>query len=1205
MRAYIKLLAALPVAAVSLWAQAGLGSIQGTVVDSSDASIPGASVKAVQLSTNSERITTTNDTGLFTLPSLVASRYSLTISASGFKDKKIENVDLNAFQTMSMGRVSLEVGSGPSTVISVTAEQAQLVTENAVRNETVQSKQVTEMPLQGRNWSTLLKIIPGSAPRSTQAINGREAGYDGYGDFRINGKASNQTQVNLDGGSNVDHGSDSKTTVTPSLESIQEVSVLTNNFQAEYGIRAGVVINIVTKSGTNKFHGTAWDYMRNEAFNANPWDNAFFGRTNPRYRYNYFGGNLGGPIKKDKLFFFYNFENLKQDTPTIRTQLRLPTALERIGDFSQTINSDGTRPTIYMPGSQASGTPVPVPNNILPPSLVTPLGKAILAIYPEPNLKNETNNNYLSEYSKQDNRYLNTFKADYNINDRTRAYVRYSYDYQKNRDLITWMAGDRLPFTVTGWNRPDKALTANLTRTFSPTLISEFLFNWQKDFVNATSEVLPDPDAIDRVKRGLGDLPLVYNNSTILPQISGTGYQDFHFNRFPWYAKAPEMQIANTWTNTRGAHILKWGGQFILNKKDEIDSSIAKGVFDFGVNTASSFDTGYSPANVLTGSVSQFRQVSNQARKLSKFNDFHFFAQDTWKVTSKFTLDYGLRVYHIPTEFNTQPNETLDAVFVPGLWDASKSPRYYVPNPANTRTLIDPAFPNAPLPTNVFNALLFSLVPGSGDPLNGVVKLGDPRIGNAGIRNPNYLLFAPRGGFAWQAVSKTVVRGGFGWSYNRPTIGQAINTFENGLADQLDYRQTSLGSLQNTTVKRLSPRNFGAIDESSNKVPTVYDFSMSVQRELPGNMVLDVAYIGNIQRHQTLQFNLNQVLPGTSWKPEFIDPRLAGNNFAGPISATNPGPLPGSQAVDSNLMRPFRGFGSLNLITNVANARYHSLQTSLQKRYGHGLTFQFVHTYGKLITGAESVGPFNFRWKDYTGFQANEDRTHTVAINYTYDVPKLNQKLGWNNMVAKQIFEGWSIAHLMNFYSGRPLTPSFGLQYAGNTQGVANVNSIFTGSPDIGPRIVPTKNPNGDVSSIDHSFDVNAFAVPNIPDAGMGSRNYLWSAGTFSNDINISKNFRIVEGKVLELRGSFFNPFNQVRRQDQNTGATFKMRGAALNQGYYLFNNPEMQVSNLLSRSPNATSAEQYNQYRSGFGHYNMTSVMDMRRIEVGLRFRF
>lgn len=1187
------------------WGQAGLGSISGTVVDAADAVVPNAVIRVLQLSTNSERVTVTNESGIFHIPSLVASTYTITITAAGFKAKQIDNLTLNAFQTMTLGRLKLELGSGPATEVKVTAEQQMMVTDNAVRSETIQSKQVTDMPLQGRNWSTLLKIIPGSTPRNTNAVNGREAGYDGYGDFRVNGKASNQTQVNLDGGSNVDHGSDTKTTVTPSLEAIQEVSILTNNFQAEYGIRAGVVVNIVTKSGTNKWHGTAWDYIRNEKFNATPWADAFFGRPNPRYRYNYFGGNLGGPIRKDKLFFFFNHENLKQDTPTIRQQIRVPTELERQGDFSQTINSDGTRPTIYLPGTQASGNPQLLPSNKIPANLIHSLGRAIMDLYPLPNLKNETNNNYLNEYAREDKRHLNVGKVDWNVNDSTRAYVRFNYDYQHYRDLVTFAAGSNLPFVVTGWNRPDKAMTINLTKTFSATVVVETLFNWQKDFVNAPLEVSKDASKIDRVAAGLKDLPLAYPVSTnVLPEIAGTGYQDFQFNRFPWYAKAPEYQFAQTWIWTRGTHIFKWGGQYILNKKDEINQAIEKGSFNFGVNTASEFDMGYSPANLLTGALSQFRQVSSASHKFSKYQDLHFFVQDTWKATPKFTLDYGIRLYHIPSERNTQREITLDAVFVPSLWDPAKAPRYYVPDPTNTRQLIDPSKPKEPLPTNVFSALLYSLVPGSGDPRNGVVPLGGD-IGEAGIRDPHYILFAPRGGFAWQFLNKTVLRGGFGWSFNRPTIGQATGTFQNGLADSVDYRQTSLSTLNTTTVKRISPQSFGAIDESSNAVSAVYDFSFSIQRELPFNTVLDIAYIGNLQRHQTIQFNINQVLPGVAWKPEFVDPRLAGNNFAGPVSGSNPGPLPGTRAVDSNLMRPFRGFNALNLITNVGNARYHSLQWSLTKRYGHGLAMQFVHTWGKLITGIESVGPFYSQWKEYTGFVANDDRGHVVGINYTYDVPALSKRLRMDHGFGRQLLDGWGIAHLMNFYSGRPLSPTFGLQYANNTQGVANVNSIFTGSPDIAPRIQPTANPNNGIPSIDNTYDITRFSLPGIPDTGLGSRNYLWSPGTFSNDINISKTFPVREGMGLELRASLFNPFNQVRRQDTNTGHTYKMKGRQLADGYDLFNSPTSLVQNLVSRIPNATEAEKYNQYRSGVGHYNVTSVLDMRRIEMGLRFKF
>jgi hypothetical protein len=1196
-------------AAWSAYAQAGLGTIQGNVTDTSGASIPNASVTLRQTTTNTERTTVSNDTGLFTFPSMVASQYTLNVSAPGFKAKTIENINLNAFQVLTIGAVALEIGDGPATTITVTSEQ-QIVKDNAVRYESIQSKQVTDMPLQGRNWSTLLKIIPGSSPRNQQGIVGREASYDGYADFRINGKNANQTQVNLDGGSIVDHGNDAKTTVAPSLESIQEVAVLTNNFQAEYGLRSGAVINVVTKSGSNQFHGTGWNYMRNEALNANTWSNNYFGLPRQRYRFNYFGANLGGPIKKDKLFFFYNYENLKQDTPTIQRQVRVPTELERQGDFSQTVNADGTRPTIFMPGTQAGGNPVRLENNIIPQNLRNPLGMAVLNLYPLPNLRNETNNNYLLQYARLNPRQTNVGKVDWNIDDKTRAYVRYSQDMGTIQDNIGWTASGDVPFAVTKLHRPDRALAVNLTRTFSPTLVSESLFSWSFDHPHSGLGDSLDPDKIDRTKVGLGALPSFFQteNGNILPQIDPGGvYPGFNFNRFPVFARANEWQYSSTWTWTRGAHIMKFGGMYIRNTKAEIDGSQEKGVFNFGVNTASDFDTGYSPANMVTGALNQFRQVSNIMQKNSLYQDVHFFAQDTWKITPRLTLDFGLRASHMPTEFNRYPDQTLDAVFLPSRWDPAKAPRLYVPDPNNRNLIIDPAFPNNPLPANVANALRFSIVPGSGDPLNGVVPLGGAN-GNSGLRNPPYLMFAPRGGFAWSFTPKTVLRGGFGWAYNRVSIGQAVNNFENGLAEIVDIRQTSLSALASSGtsgLSRISPRSFGVRDESSNKLPTVYDFSLSVQRELPWAMVFDLAYIGNLQRHQNVQFNINNVIPGTGYDARYVDPRVAGSNFAGPVSATNPGPLAGSNLLDNNLMRPFPGFENLNLTANVANAVYNSMQTSLSKRYGQGLTFQVVHTYGYLRTQVENVGHFFLNWKDYTGFVADQDRRHVLGVNYTYDVPSISRALHFSNPVSRGILDNWKIAHLMNFYSGRYASPGMNIQEANTTNNMSNLNAIFTGSPNYGPRIGTIGNPNNGGTDIGHMFDPTMFAVPGIG-LGQGSRNFLRYPATHSNDINISKQFPLwKEDKNLELRVSMFNPFNVVRRDNVNSTATFKANGRNFSDGFRLFNTPEQQVANLLERRPNATPLEQYNQDRTGFGHVDLTNTLPMRIIEVGLRLRF
>ncbi|MCC7175389.1 MAG: hypothetical protein IT159_09345 [Bryobacterales bacterium] len=1081
----------------------------------------------------------------------------------------------------------------------------QLATESAVRDATIQSKQVTDMPVQGRNWVTMLRIIPGAMAANTQGVVGREAGYDGLVDFTVNGKTGSTAQMNLDGGTNIDHGADGKTTVTASLESIQEISVLANNFQAQYGTRQGVVINVTTKSGTNQWHGTAWDYLRNEALTANPASNNMQNIPRPRYRYNYFGGNLGGPIIKDRLFIFVNHETLRLNNTMNSTLSRVPTELERKGDFSQTLMANGQKPVIYSPGSQAAGSPQPIPGNILPDNLLSPVGKALANVYPAPNFPNDLTNNYRLVGEAYDKRWLNVGRMDWNISPNHRAFLRFTYDYQHRR------TPSAMPFTWTAsWDRPDRALSANVTSTLSPTLVVENLFSWQLDFVHAGMFLWPDRNMVNTKALGLSDLPLVYpvQNQYLtdpgfqfLPEIRNTGFYNWSFTRFPWFAKAPEYQWASTWSWLKGTHVVKAGVQVIVNKKNEWDNNNSKGVFDFGVNTASPFDTGYNQANMLTGAINQFLQTGNAAVKYSMYQDVHFFLQDTWKIMPKLTLDYGVRFYHVPGERDTRPDITKDAAFNAGLWDPKKAPRFYIPDPTNTKQLIDPANPGSPLPASVFNALLYSIVPGSGDVMNGVVALN----GKSGLGDPGFFLLGPRGGFAWQALNKTVVRGGFGISYGRPSITQAINIFENGLAEQIDYRMTSFTTLKTSTVRRISPRDFGASDPSTKQPPRVYDISLSVQRDLPGGWLVDVGYVGNLQQHQYIQFNLNAIPPGVSHLAQFVDSRIAGNNFAGTVTASNPGPLPGTRNVDSNLMRPYLGMGALNAATTVGNNRYSSLQVTATKRYSHGLSVQAVYTLGKLISGTQGVGNFYSNWKRYTGYTADNDRAQTMTLNYTYEVPSLARVLGWQgNAAARRIFDGWGLAHILSFMSGRAQTPGFALQYAGSTQAVANLNSIFTGSPDIAARIVPMRNPNTNVDRY-HQFDTTAFTLPLLGTDGTGSRNYYYAPGTSSNDITVTKQVPIRERYGIELRASIFNLFNSARYQDVYTSLNYKMNGQGYYSGWSLLNTPETLVSTLLKSNPNATALAQYNQYRTGVGSTNMGSVLDPRRVELALRFKF
>ncbi len=1192
----------------SLYAQSGLGSITGVVVDPSGSVIAGAKVQITQAGTQVTRATTTNDAGLFTFPSVIVGTYTVTFSQAGFKDRKLQNLVVNGFQQVALGQVTLDVGTAAESVTVSASSEQMLMRDSAVRSGIVQAKQVSEMPLAGRNWINLLKVIPGAIPTNTNALNGREFTATGYADFKINGKSGNQTQVNLDGGSIVDQGSDAKTSVAPSLESIQEVSVLTNNFQAEYGTRGGTVINVVTKSGTNQLHSTIFDYLRNEALNANAWANNYLGVPRPRYRFNYFGANLGGPIKKNKLFFFYNYEKFVQNIPATIALSRTPTELERQGNFSQTVvNAAGQRPLIYMPGSALSGNPVPVPGNILPASMINPLGRAILAMFPKQNIDNNPLQNYQLQVNNKQPRSSNVFKSDYNMTNNTRAYVRYTWDNGTQEDRGTGANWGNLE-GFTKRPRPDRALTGNITHIFSPTVVFEGLYNWNYDKV----EWLPsDPDGNTKTRYGLSGLPTVFKpENDILPAVANTGYADFNFNRMPAYAINNEHQVSSSLTWTRGSHIIKIGGQHIRNYKDEIDTVTDggdRGTYDFGVS-ASAFDTNYGPTNVLTGALSRFQQVKNIKRKDALYVDTHLFIQDTWKVNSKLTLDYGVRFYHMPTQHERNPAATLDAAFLPSKYDPAKAPRYYTYDPANPSAVIDPANPSVRYTGQAATILQWTIVPGSGDPLNGVVALGTNGLGKAGVNNPKWLLVAPRGGFAYAPNTKTVIRGGFGWSYNRIAIGQAINDFENTLTPSVDYRQTSLATLSGTTgLAPITARSFGARDEASQHVPTVYDYSMTVQRELPWGMVLDAGYVGNLQRHQSIVFNINAIQPGTAFNPKYIRPGVAGTNFFGPVNAANPGALAGSNTVDNLLMRPYQGFNTINMNVNAGNLAYHSMQASVNKRFSKGLTFQAAYTLSRLESGTESFGLYSYNWKDYTGGLAGGDggdRRHVLSVNYTYDIPSPAKLLNFDNPVGRQVFGGWRMGHLFTFVSGQRTTVDLSsIQQAGTTANVPELQKLFLGTPDLNPRL----GLKGDISASNpdqaHLFDPSKFSVPGFYPAfdGTGARNYLERPGNFANDMTLTKAFTIKENHAFELRAAFYNAFNQVRRTTINTGIQYKANGRTLADGFTVFNSPEA----LLVRNANLSGTALYNQYRAGAGHINLTDVNVMRVIEIGLKYRF
>ena len=346
-------------------------------------------------------------------------------------------------------------------------------------------------------------------------------------------------------------------------------------------------------------------------------------------------------------------------------------------------------------------------------------------------------------------------------------------------------------------------------------------------------------------------------------------------------------------------------------------------------------------------------------------------------------------------------------------------------------------------------------------------------------------------------------------------------------------------------------------------------------------------------------FELNAVPFGTAWQSKYIDPRSTGYNFSGPVTASNTGVLPGSNAQDAVVMRPYQGIGAINFQPFAANNRYDSLQSTLNKRFGGGLTISAAYTWGRLATQTESRGPIFYNWKDYAGYKSTTDRRHVATFNYTYSFPKFSAKLGWNNGFSRRLLDDWQIAHMATFFSGQDYNPGFSLQQATTTTSV-DVNRIFLGTNDVSPRLLLNGDPNSASGDLAHQFDPTKVALPPTGGDGNGPLNYIQGIGSFSNDINLSKMIRIRERIGIELRASFFNAFNQVRRVGVNTSIQYKAVGKNLSDGVKIINTPEYNAA-----ATTGDNTKIWNAYRAGVGHVNVTGVEPMRVIEIGMKLRF
>jgi hypothetical protein len=1189
---------------------------------------------------NLTRTVKTNSAGVFAAPQLPPGQYNIAVEKSGFKKLEKTSVVLNATDLVNAGEFVLEVGALSETV-TVTAEGArvEVQSESGERSGVVTGTQLKDLALNGRNYHDFLKTVPGVLTGNVNA--GQVSSSTGsLGNFSVNGTRTNQKELTVDGSSNIDTGNNVDTHAALNPDSIAEVKVLTSNFQAEYGRAGGAFIAVVSKSGTNEFHGGGRYFHRHEGLNANNYfrnaQQLEASRNNGKsarslYRYNSAGYDIGGPIylpflgfnkNKDKLFFYWNQEWYEQLAPEGARNIRVPTAAERNGDFSQTTDGNGNKIYIRDPllsgACNATSQVACFPNNIIPANRFFSSGQAILNLYPQPNVSGNPIFNYTSAISTQYPRREDILRIDYNITERTRLSARYTNNAEKRLLAYGSFASDlNFPLSPTSFPRPGRNGVLTLTHTFSPTLTNEFIFGPSSNFI----ELKP---ADDRALASTNNI----NVPKLFPNV-GTGYvpnfryggianQTFPFtnyNGLPFINQNHTFNFIDNVSKIIGSHSIKAGFYAQRSRKDQTVFARTDGDINFNNDPNHPLNTQHPYSNALLGIYNTYIQANNFPKGLYRYWNIEGYIQDNWKVTRRLTLDYGLRI----TWAEPQYDRLLQTgAFNPSEYSASRAIRLYFPvciNNASTcasganRRAVDPALlkpgfvPTAAntLPSNFIGAFVL----GSGDLANGIgqASKGYPR-GGYDDRGAH---FGPRIGFAYDVSGdgKTVVRGGFGISYDRVQGNIAFDQIAN--PPTVLQPQLLFGRLQD-----LTPGQAGLLAPSGvvgyareGFLPTIYSMSLGVQRDIGFNTVVDVSYVGTLSRHLFLARELNATPFGYLFTKAAQDP----TQFPGGVVPDSDPSIPqvyknaglsfdGTKALPANLVRPFPGLAGIRFEENVASSNFHSLQVGVNRRFSRSFIFSLAYTWSKALGVAAGdgsfVNPYNTRLYDYR--LLDFDRTHAFVATYVYTLPEFGKRLG-DNWFTRGLLNGWQISGITSFISGNPF--ELGVGIAG-----INANQRITGSWTEPPRFRlkgdPKKGPNGLLINPD------AFIIPEIGSLGLGERTYLRNPGINNTDLSVFKNFSIGDpdkNRKLQLRVEAFNVFNHTQFLGINAGTNLSVprSGGGFDTGNAIFANyGSAVITNNLRVGPVEGSNVPLGQR---FGEYN--SARDPRILQLAVKIYF
>ena len=1065
-------------------AQTIVGQIAGTVTDSSGGVLPGVTVTVANEGTGLVRTAVTDERGAWTVTNLPVGRYSVKAELTGFRPAQQTGFELNADGRLT-ANFQLNVGGLTETVdvVAVTGEKVNTTSGELAR--TIDGAQVREVALNGRNYLQLASLIPGAVVTNNDQLDlATSLSVTGQS---INGNRGESNNLTVDGGSNLDSGSNGSQINNVGIDFIDEVKIQTSNFSAEYGRNSGAAINVVTRSGKNTFSGSVFEFFRHDSLDAANYFSPKDASGNPikaKLRFNDFGGAVGGPIRRDRFFFFVGQEYKYIRRQTAPTRRSMPTRAELDGDFSARLAPGALRDPL---------TGLPFPGNVIPADRITPDGRALANTYRAMlDLAAEfsdapVGNNATFQLDNPFDYRQDIVRLDYRFNDQHSVYGRYLHDKYDLIEPLGTFSGSNLPTTPTNRLRPGNSYQVSHTWVASPQVVNNAKISaaWNGQ------RIPPVGDNWRRDTHGFGFTQL-YEGGTILegiPNVDLAGFANFRGPAFSLLSPTTDIALENTTTWLKGNHQLKGGVKYIRNRKDQNGRAAYLGALNFSAG-GNPNSTGFSVADMLLGNFRTYSEASDDPVGFFRFNQYEAFASDNWRVNSRLSLELGVRYQFAPPIYSQQNNLVN---FDPSRFDPAQAVEM------NTNGTI---------------------VPGSGFRFNGLVRAGDgipddqtgrvnlvtgpdfdqiPTGAPRGLYDGQHL-FMPRASFAFTPTDdgRTAIRGGFGMFYDRP---QGNIIFSNvNLPPILQISQFENGNLANIsggTPSALAPlAGISAIDPDLTTALTM-QYSLGVQRELFEGYLVEVTYVGNQGRDLLWNPNINQV-------PFEI---LAANAA-----------LPAAQRASENALRPYPGYSVISQRRSDAEAAYNGLQLYFNKRRGD-FTFTLGYTLSKAETNASGFGdnpedPFN---KDFNYGPATYDRRHVFVSTWTYRVPFLRDRRD----VVGQALGGWEVSGITRVQSGQYLTA--------------------TGNTSIGGRRADrVEGQEIQISDGDENQWFNPAAFVRAPDTRRGTARvgqilgpayYVW-------DVSFRKKFSITSQVKLGVQADVFNLFDRVNLNNPNTNTT-------------------------------------------------------------------